>query len=171
MQIFYLYKVTNLKNGKYYLGKRSYRGGDAKDDTKYLGSGKLIKRAVKKYGKESFKKEIIEIFNSLEELNKAEKQLITEKEVNDPLCYNTTLGGHGGNLGGSALSKLRNTMQTPEYKKNMSDALNRPEVKEKISKGIRQTMSDPAWKEKFSKIQKEAQNRPGERLRNSRNQK
>ena len=42
-----IYKTTNLVNGK------SYVGMDSKNDPNYLGSGKLLKRAVKKYGRES----------------------------------------------------------------------------------------------------------------------
>jgi len=169
--IFYLYRITNLLNGKYYLGKRSFKGKMPEDDIKYLGSGKLIRRAIKKYGKESFKKEILSQHKTLKELNEAEATLITEKEINDLMCYNTTLGGHGGYLGGSASDKLRKTQQTPEYRKNMSIALSNPDVKRKISESLRKTMSDPLWKENFSKIQKEAQNRPEEKLRNSLNQK
>lgn len=169
--VFYLYKVINLVNGKYYLGKRSYKGIDCLKDIRYLGSGRLIQRAIKKYGKEHFLKEILSLHLTLDELNSAEASLITQKEIDDPMCYNTTLGGHGGYLGGSAAEKLRNTQQTAEYKQHMSDALNVPEVKQKISKSVRRTMSDPEWKKNFSKIQKEAQNRPEERLRNSKNQK
>lgn len=170
-KIFYTYKITNLVNQKYYLGKRSFKGTTAEDDFKYLGSGKLIQHAIKKYGKENFKKEILNLYLSIEELNLAEKILITEREIADKNCYNVSLGGHGGNLGSLALEKLRITMKTDEYKRHMSDALNKPEVKEKISKSLKETMSDPEWKKKFSKIQKEAQNRPDERERNSRNQK
>lgn len=45
-----IYKTTNLINGKIYIGQ------DSKDRPNYYGSGKLIHRAIKKYGKENFKK-------------------------------------------------------------------------------------------------------------------
>ena len=49
-----IYKTTNLINGKIYVGK------DVKNKPSYYGSGNLIKLAIKKYGKENFKKEILE---------------------------------------------------------------------------------------------------------------
>lgn len=50
--IFYIYKVTNIINGKYYIGQHRTK----KLNDGYLGSGTNIIRAIKKYGKENFKK-------------------------------------------------------------------------------------------------------------------
>lgn len=50
-----VYKTTNLINNKIYIGK------DTHDNPKYLGSGIVLKRAIKKYGKLNFLKETIEI--------------------------------------------------------------------------------------------------------------
>jgi len=46
-----IYKTTNLINNKIYVGKHNTSANDG-----YLGSGKLIKQAVKKYGKENIKR-------------------------------------------------------------------------------------------------------------------
>lgn len=51
---FFIYKTTNLINGKYYIGMHATN--NLEDD--YLGSGTYLRRSVKKHGKESFKKEI-----------------------------------------------------------------------------------------------------------------
>ena len=61
-----IYITTNLVNGKKYLGK------DSKNRESYLGSGKYLKAAIKKYGKNNFEKEIIEYCSNLDELNNRE---------------------------------------------------------------------------------------------------
>lgn len=91
----YTYKITNNLNGKYYLGRRTNKDEILEQDT-YFGSGKRLKLAIKKYGIENFTKEILERFETYEELIEAEKRLITEEIIADPNCYNMALGGHGG---------------------------------------------------------------------------
>ena len=54
----YIYEITNLINGKKYIGKRSCKCPIEED--KYMGSGKLLKKAINKYGKKNFKKEILQ---------------------------------------------------------------------------------------------------------------
>ena len=58
-----IYKTTNLINSKIYVGQ------DSKNNYNYLGSGIIIKKAIKKYGKENFKKEIIEYCNDKQKLD------------------------------------------------------------------------------------------------------
>lgn len=90
--LYYIYKTTNLINNKYYIGKHQ----TTNLNDKYIGSGKLLKKAIKKYGKENFKFEILEFCNNLSELNELEKTYVNEQTLKDPLCYNMKLGGQGG---------------------------------------------------------------------------
>jgi hypothetical protein len=84
-----IYKTTNLLNGKYYVGK------DEKNNPKYLGSGKILKTAITKYGLENFKKEILESCKTKEELNEKEVYWINSLSA-ITLGYNITDGGTGG---------------------------------------------------------------------------
>lgn len=89
--IHYTYRIDNLINGKYYIGKHSSESLD--DD--YMGSGPLIKAAIAKYGIDNFKKTILKTFPTSEEAFEHEAQIVTMAEVNDPMCYNIQLGGKG----------------------------------------------------------------------------
>jgi hypothetical protein len=83
-----IYKITNKINDKFYLGKHQ-----TKDlDDGYMGSGKLIRAAIKKYGIENFTKEIIHVFASETDMNEKEKELVVLSEMSYNLCE----GGRGG---------------------------------------------------------------------------
>jgi group I intron endonuclease len=85
-----IYKTTNLINGKFYVGK------DEKNKPDYLGSGINLNRAIKKYGRENFIKETIEVCSTREELIEREKYWIKETKAQE-LGYNIADGGWGGN--------------------------------------------------------------------------
>ncbi len=71
-----------------------------KDDS-YLGSGKILLLAIKKYGRSNFKKEILDTCPSREDLAKQEKEIVCEELLKNPLCMNLKLGGDGGGHPGS----------------------------------------------------------------------
>lgn len=83
-----VYRITNKINGKIYTGKHQTK--DLNDN--YMGSGKLIKRAIEKHGIENFTKEILHVFDSEEEMNLKEAELVT---IGDH-SYNLADGGQGG---------------------------------------------------------------------------
>lgn len=101
LYIHYLYKITNINNGKYYIGIHSILRSKKKDPLKdgYYGSGTEIRKALKEEGKANFKKEILKVFSTRDELREAEKKLVTKDVVSDPLSYNKTLGGGKNNCG------------------------------------------------------------------------
>lgn len=84
-----IYKTTNIINNKYYIGK--HQTNDLGDG--YIGSGKILKRAIAKYGIENFHKEILHICPTEKQMNILEKILVVpDSELN----YNLCLGGKGG---------------------------------------------------------------------------
>ena len=52
--------------------------------------------AVRKHGRENFKKEIICSFDDIELAYFVESQYVTDVQVEDRNCYNIKLGGYGG---------------------------------------------------------------------------
>lgn len=87
-----VYKTTNLINSKWYIGYHSTI--DLSDQ--YLGSGKNLHRAIKKYGAQNFKREILYVFPTKEEALAKEFELVNEKVVKSNKSYNLKLGGQGG---------------------------------------------------------------------------
>lgn len=99
----YFYKITNLINNKYYYGVHSTN--DLNDG--YMGSGTRIQKAIKKYGIENFKKEILKYFDSRIDMFEYEQLIVNENVLKDPLCYNLMLGGYGGENVGTLKGYLR----------------------------------------------------------------
>jgi len=153
----YIYKITNLINGKIYIGQ------DKNHNSNYYGSGKLIKKAIKKYGKENFKKEILEECKTKKQLCEREKYWIKKlKSRYNEGGYNITEGGEWGDVytHNPNLEKIKNKLSishsgnkngmyckkhTEESKRKMSEnskgmlkgdlnPAKRKDVREKISK-------------------------------------
>jgi hypothetical protein len=97
--VYILYEVRNKINNKIYVG--IHKTDNLNDD--YLGSGKLIGRAIKKYGKENFTKKILDIFDELEKARNKEKEIVNENFVDRNDTYNIAIGG---GLGGKKLNGL-----------------------------------------------------------------
>lgn len=90
----YIYKTTNLKNGKYYIGMHSTN--NLEDG--YMGSGKRLRRSLIKYGKENFKSEILEFLPERKTLVEREKEIVNEELLKDTLSMNLKQGGEGGTI-------------------------------------------------------------------------
>ncbi len=93
-----IYKTTNKINDKFYIGK------DENNNEKYLGSGIHLIRAIKKYGRKNFIKEILEECSSREDLN--EREIFWIKKLNAiKMGYNLAEGGTGGKTQKNAWNK------------------------------------------------------------------
>jgi hypothetical protein len=90
--LYTIYMITNQINGKIYIGKHQTK--DLNDG--YMGSGKHLKRAFKKYGMDNFKKEILFLFDNEADMNAKELELVTPEFVKEHTNYNICPGGQGG---------------------------------------------------------------------------
>jgi group I intron endonuclease len=85
-----IYKTTNTSNGKIYVGKAKI------NDPMYLGSGIILAQAIKKYGQQSFKKEVLEECND-HNVDEREIYWISRLDsTNRKIGYNIASGGTGG---------------------------------------------------------------------------
>jgi group I intron endonuclease len=110
-KISYIYLTTNLINNKKYIGQHT---GQINDN--YLGSGVILTKAIEKYGKENFIKEILEICKK-EELDDREKYWIAYyNALKDENYYNKTEGGQKGD-GWAACNRYM--QEHPEYAKKL----------------------------------------------------
>lgn len=145
----YIYKTTNLINQKKYIGKHQ----SSEYDPKYFGSGKILRMAIKKYGIENFINEMIDVADTIQELNKKEKCYIEYyKSVHGANCYNLAKGGDGGNVfeyqSSENKQKFIEKMTLINQKRCGSD-----DFKSKISEAMTRRYSDEdARKEHSEKI-------------------
>jgi len=152
-----IYKITNLINGKFYIGQQLT---GAKN---YLGSGMLIKKAVKKYGKDNFVKEILCECNNEDVTNALEQFMIIYFNARE-IGYNIAKGGNHCSEDGYKRVSITMTGRkrkpfSEEHKSNISKAKigkasnwkgQHPseETKNKIAVSVRHTMLDPLIRSK-----------------------
>jgi group I intron endonuclease len=86
---YYIYEIVNLINGKNYIGQHTTN--NLNDG--YMGSGKALLNAYKKYGIENFKKEILLFAVNSVSLNFIERCLVTKDFINQDNNYNLREGG------------------------------------------------------------------------------
>lgn len=90
---YFIYKVINKVNGRFYYGKHC----TSRLDDGYMGSGIAIRAAIRKYGIENFERKILKFYSSDEELCIAEARLVNKKWLaKNSQCYNMKPGGKGG---------------------------------------------------------------------------
>ena len=151
----YIYKITNQINGKIYIGKHST---DNLDDG-YMGSGILIRKAEKKYGKENFTKEYLAFCDTEEKLNWFEKFYIKKYKARE-VGYNLTNGGDG-HLGFIMTEETKQKLSEANKGKTLSEEtkqkLRKPkteETKQKLSEAKKGKTFSEEHKQKLSEAKK-----------------
>lgn len=89
---FIIYETTNKINNKKYRG--AHITSNLYDD--YLGSGRLLKKALAKYGFDNFERKILCECDSIESMFIKEAEHVNSTWVEDPNTYNLKIGGEGG---------------------------------------------------------------------------
>lgn len=124
-----IYKVENLTNGKIYIGQTVYTIEKRRSEhecwaLKSYKKGIVFYSAIRKYGKNSFKWEVIDYANSQDELNNKEifwidyyKSYISRYDSNG---YNMTLGGEG-RAGYTHSEETKNKIRESNMKRMLED--------------------------------------------------
>lgn len=152
----FIYMTRNNVTGKLYIGKHK-RTMDPKDidDSWYLGSGKVLKKALAKYGEDNFERNIIYECNSADQLNYMEQVFISYyNAVDDDTFYNLTSGGEGV-IGYKYTEEVKEKMRKPH--KPMSEEA-RKNMARVFSEETRKLLSNNA-KEKLTGIKHTDQSR------------
>jgi group I intron endonuclease len=154
-----IYITTNLINGKRYIGR------DSHNNPNYYGSGPAIKNAIKKYGKENFKKEIIEECSSFENLVDREEYWLNYYDAgNNPSFYNLQNSGKGVILKGEK-NPMYGRRHSKETRKKISESQKGEknanygkkysyELKQKISEGNKGKIFSDKTRRKMSESAK-----------------
>lgn len=150
--VYTIYKTINLLNGKFYIGK--HQTENPEDD--YLGSGKALREAIKVHGISNFKKEILYIFDTEDEMNRKEQEIITEEFISSSLNYNEAVGGEGG---AHFKGKIHSIETRKRIREKMRGRSLSEEAKKKISDSNRKRTLSIETREKLSRRTKERFNR------------
>ena len=164
MKFFGIYKITNLVDGKMYIGQHT----TTDIDDGYMGSGKRIIRAVNKYGVQNFRKEWIMFCEDQEELNYMERVFVDQTWVDRADTYNIALGGITAKFSEQYRQHLSESCKRCQNRESVRMAKskfqkeykNRPEVKARMSamsKQMFQSMTDDerhTWRNKIRKSSK-----------------
>ena len=126
-----IYKTTNTINNKSYIGQ------DKNNDKYYFGSGIYINRAIKKYGRKNFIKEILEDnIDTIDLLNEREIYWIKKLNTKCPNGYNLTDGGYG-------------TSGFPAWNKGLTKETNRILLENGIK--LSKIKTGITWEQRFGK--------------------
>jgi len=162
----FVYLTTNLINNKKYVGDHSC--DNLKEDD-YLGSGMLFETKKNQYGKENFKREILEFFPTKQEAFYAQEKYISKYNTLVPNGYNISPTGGIYREGGGLHSKeTKNKMSesakksfTPRKRAQISEGNRNRIISDKTKNKIRDTLlGREVSKEIRLKISKKLQGKP-----------
>jgi len=142
--IHYLYRTTCNLTGRWYIGMHS----TTKLDDGYMGSGKILRYSIRKYGVENHTKEILEFFETREELILREQEIVTKELISDGKCMNLKEGGQGGFSNKEHMTKCVTAGGKARIKGLLKWWENNEEQKQKNSDLVKQMWKDGKYQAK-----------------------
>lgn len=127
-----IYLITNILNGKNYVGKHKLSKNELPESRIYMGSGKYLCMDQKKLGLENFSKEVLAICHSDVEENILERLFIAFYKSIGKAEYNKAKGGNGidyydflsdeqkQEMNRKNSERLKERWKNPEYRAHMS---------------------------------------------------
>ena len=152
-----IYKITNTANGKSYIGQTRHDAEKTRIRDHFAGRGnQLVKRAIEKYGQDAFTYEILHDGIIPDFLDILEIEAIAKFNTLSPHGYNLTTGGEGGSHSDETRRKIseahkgkKKPERSEEHCRNISEAQNCPEVRQKKSEALKgennPNYGKPAW--------------------------
>jgi hypothetical protein len=170
-----VYLTTNLVNQKIYVGIHSTN--NLNDN--YLGSGSTLQFAIRKYGVENFKRDILYYCLTRENIFAIESRIVDLDFVKNKKTYNTKIGGTNTNLHTNETKNILSIKST-FYNKHYNKIRNKTYeeiygedrsliIKQKISEALKDRIVSEETKQKMSQSQKNkiVSEETKEKLRNS----
>ena len=130
----FVYLTTNLVNGKVYVGQYTFKK-DKRLNATYIGSGTVFEQALEKYGRKNFKRKILKLCYTINQLNGWETYytLKYNPKLDPNIGYNQIIGPvrRSGNKNPACYMNIRKKMieinrrttSNPEYRKRQSEIM------------------------------------------------
>ena len=112
--MYIVYKTINKINNNFYIG--AHKTLKAEFDG-YFGSGKILKAAVSKYGRNNFTRITLYTFDNADSAYAKEAELVNKELIKNDACYNCGVGGRG------LRRPVENNFRTPEWRAKISASL------------------------------------------------
>lgn len=139
--IHYIYKTTCNITGKWYVGMHS----TTNENDSYIGSGKVLRHSIRKYGVENHTKEILEYLPSREALVLREIEIVTKELISDGFCMNLKEGGTGGFRDEEHMMKCSKAGNNSKTNKLKTDAEYRERYCKNVGLVSKQKVENGVW--------------------------
>ena len=113
MKEWIVYETRNKRNGKIYVGTHGQKIGTHFDG--YLGSGVVLREAIRKYGKEAFERHTLSTHSTELGAYAEERRIVCRDFVERRDTYNTAIGGLGGD-------RFSTHPKKEEYRRKLQEA-------------------------------------------------